>query len=369
MPDTYVNPFTIQQNNAVPSNPFWSGMVQGQTERQAQPFIGMAQQSQGLDLQKKQIETGEFADPRSVAARMTGQDLTTAQNQSKTSMVPVQEDAERRRIAEEIRALPDMTNEKIEKARLATMNAKGAPQRELFSELGSLYEPMSQAKGEQEKAFLYLGAINRWEQTHPGIKLPDNLRNYSPGIESDIAAIRHAQIYTTEQVGKERVGHITGQYGQQREETQQGGANYRAEIAARAHMYGADKSAERVQGQETPPKAVARLRRELSQNPDQPEKMDEYRAHLEDQWQQQTQRDPGLTILRIRSLTAESPQEKQQAQKQYDQMRNQFFGEKGIYLDAPESGTVKAGKDGKKYRYKGGFGRDWRDRKNWETVE
>jgi hypothetical protein len=150
------------------------------------------------------------------------------------------------------------------------------------------------------------------------------------------------------------------------EEMQQRGANYRAGLAADADRDVADKRGSLVQ--ETPAKARARLRRALSQNPDQPEMVDEYKTYLEDDWTTQTQRDPGLTLLRIQALTATDPAAKEQANSKYNELRQQFFAEKGFHLNAPPAGTVRRHPERGMIRFKGGFGRDPRNLDNWESV-
>lgn len=326
----YVNPFGIQQNNAVPSNPFWSGTIQGQTERQAQPFINNAQQSQGLDLQKKAIETGEFADPRAVRARMSGQDLQAAKNESGLRNQPTMEKYEKARLDEEIRSLPGVTDAKIAQAQEATRMAQTAPHREMLHDLGQLY-PVMQKASEQEKPFLYLSKIEQMKAK--GIKVPDNLAQYDPRHLGDLAALYHAQIMTPEQVGKERV--VDQQGANHLEGIAMQGANSLAvaETSARAHIEGARLH---VQAGETPAKAEARIRKELRKDPGNEESRRELSGYLEEKFDKSFQKDGLGNMLQIQAM---QDKEKMNQYLSYrEQQKARLFMNEGLYGDIDAQG-------------------------------
>lgn len=326
--DQYINPFGIQQNNAVPSNPFYSGMVQQQTQQQAQPFIDMAQQSRGLSLQKQGIETGEFADPRAVRARMSGHDLTATQNESKIAMQPKIDEHERKRLSEEIRAMPGMTDAKIAQAAEVTRNARSAPHREMLMNLGQLY-PMLQKASDTEKPFLYASAVERMKGL--GIQVPKNFQNYDERFLPDLAALYHNQIFSPEQVGRER---IVDQQGRNNLDVQ--ALRNEGQLAVQnAHNSGSLRVAqERGAVAETPQRAEARLRRELRANPNNEEAGRELKGYLEERFDQRFQKDGLGNMLQIQA--SQNPE----AMKKYliyrEQQKARLFMDEGIYgnLDA-----------------------------------
>lgn len=324
------NPFTIPQYNAVPNNPFYSGAIQAQTEAQAAPFRQMQQQREGLDLQRRTIETGEFADPRSVDARMSGQDLIAAQNKSKTRMVPKQEEAEMKRLDEEIRSLPSVTDAKIAQAQEATRNARSAPQREMFSQLGQLYPVLSKAS-ETERPFLYLSAMKRMEQL--GIRVPDNLKNYDERHLGDLAAIYHAQIFSPEQVGKERITQMGNDNRLDVQALHNQGNVEVANINAGAHRYAADAHREAA---ETPAKAMARARLALSKNPDDQNAQRELRGYLEEEFDKRFQKDGLANMLQIQA--ANDPAKQQRYLVYREQQKARLFMNEGLYGDIDTKG-------------------------------
>lgn len=357
MPDQqYTNPFGLYADvNPVPQNPFWSGMMGARNQMTAQPFIDMMEQSQGLDLMKKGMETGEFMGQEAQGVRSQQRRAAGAESQFKIDTLPNDAKLRNEQTAQELRSLPYMTDQKIEQAKLATQNAKAAPQRELLSELGQLHEPLSQASP-QERPFMYLSAIERWKQTHPGVDVPPQFRMYNDSILPDLAAIRYAQIYTPEQVGKERQIRLQGDEAMRRARLEGNDKVRTALIGYDTHVDTAEAMRER--SRETPPQAVARLRRELTAKPDQPEKIDELRYHMEDQWNTEVQRDPGLAVLRMQAMTAEDPKRREELMSRYDDQRWSFFAEKGIYLPRKFKG--------KTWRYTGSYGGNWKDQKNWK---
>lgn len=326
----YVNPFGIQQNNAVPTNPFWSGTIQGQTERQAQPFINNAQQSQGLDLQRKAIETGEFADPRAVRARMSGQELTAAKNESGLRNQPTLEKAERARLDEEIRSLPGVTDAKIAQAQEATRLAQTAPHREMLQDLGQLY-PVLQKASEQEKPFLYLSKIEQMKAK--GIKVPESLANYDPRHLGDLAALYHAQVMTPEQVGKERV--VDQQGGNHLEGIAMQGANSLAvaQTSADAHIRGAQIHANNA---ETPAKAEARLRKEMRKDPGNEDTRRELAGYLEERFDKSFQKDGLGNMLQIQAMQDKGKMNQYLSYK--EQQKARLFMNEGLYGDIDAQG-------------------------------
>jgi hypothetical protein len=153
-----------------------------------------------------------------------------------------------------------------------------------------------------------------------------------------------------------------------REQIQQSGATDRANIAADATRYGADQSRGRVQ--ETPQKAVARLRTHLARNPEDIDSLEEYQSHLEDQWDKFTQRDPALMLMKVRAMSNEDPKIQQQAAAEYNRARKQFFSEKGIYIGKqPQINSVRQHPTLGSIRWVPGWNRDPSNPEHWQRVD
>lgn len=321
----YVNPFAMYQNvNSVPNNPFYSDMMRHDFQKQATPFIDRMNQSGNMDLMKKGIETGEFASPEATQARMTGHQKRTAENQSYMSMQPHRDNAEQARLAAEIEALPYLNKEKIEKAKLMARQVEGTPMKELYATLGQLYDHMKDAKPE-EQGFLYANAINRFQQTNPGVEIPPPLRVFRPDMIGDFAAIRHSQLFTPEQVGRERVQHIQGGYGENVANINANRAVDVANIQARAHVQGAQAGRESM---ETPQRAMARLRRQLRDDPNNEEVQREYSGYVASEFEQRFSRDPRAQMMAVQANS--SPEKAKEYEMFKEWAQSQYMEDQGI---------------------------------------
>lgn len=336
MPD--INPFSISKDNAVPSNPFWSGVIQGDTEREAAPFIQNAQQSQALDLQRKAIETGEFSDPRAVRARMSGHDLTATKNESEGRLTPKREEAEVARLREEVRSLPHITDAKIAQSQQMTNVAEGTPYHALHGTLASLYPDIHDKPLDQQMQ-AYSGAIRKWKQENPRAQLPahfdpDNMMtgdSFKKIIMPDIQHMFLGGQNTPEQVGKERIVALQGnnQINEQRVRNQ--GSQTVAEINADAHVRGAQLH---LNSGETPPKAIVRLQKELRQNPDNQEAQRELTGYINSEFETRFSKDGRGQMLAVQ---ANSDPKASEMYEQYKAWKKaEYYGEHGI--DQPGAG-------------------------------
>lgn len=331
---TYANPFGLYQDqNPIPSNPFMSEWNAIQNRQTAQPFINQAKENGDLELMKRRMETGEFMSPEAQGARMSQFPLQQQMNESKGRMIQPEENAQRERLSQEIRALPDMTDQKIAQAQLAVQQAKGAPHRELLSELGQLYDTVKDASP-ADRPFLYQSALSRWQQTHPGSEVPEQFRAYREEFLPDLAAIRHAQIYSPDQVGKER---LTSMQNQSAQSIAQGNNQTQVQVGAghdAAHLAAVGAQ---VKAQETPPKAISRLVGELRKDPNNEGSKRELSYYLSTEFETKFAKDGRAQMLAI-SANGDTPQAQQAAQtlEQYKSWsRAQYYGEHNI--DTPGS--------------------------------
>lgn len=354
----YSNPMQMFQNvDPTPNNPFWSGMMGARNQATAAPFIDMMQQSQGMDLAKKGMETGEFMSPEAQQVRQKEQ-------QAKGGKA----DFDIESYKQQIRGLGPEMDARIAKAKDITTRLQGSPYQDFLTDLGQMHDTLNDTP-EEQRPNVWAGAVQRWQMTHPGLQVPENLRQYTPEHMKDVAAIRFNQLNSPEQVGKERLELMRQDAGMNRETQQQEGATARARIAAEASRYGADKSSDRAQAAETPQKAIARLRRTLARNPKDAESYDEYKSYLDDSWQKEKAQDMTFAMLQIRAMNAQDPAQQEEAVKKMEELRNKYYADRGVYLGAPPDGTVQAGKGGKKYKFDGGFGKNPKDKSNWKEIK
>lgn len=354
MPDAYLNPGSaIDINAGQGDNPFWSAFQGARREQMLQPFVDQARQSGQMDLMRKQMETGEFLGQEAQQQRSLQRRSDMATQQSNIDLQPARTKRELRQIDEDIRSMPGMTDAKIAQAAEITRNAKAAPHREMLSQLGQMYDVLKDAP-EADRPFLYAGRIKQMQGLGIDVakELPE-FANYDPRHLPDLAAIRHAQIFSPEQVGKERLTMLQGQ-------NQTGVANIHgnaardvANINADAHRDAARIAAE-PKVQETPPKAIARLRKQLAANPDDQESKDEYKYYIDDAWDKKQEKDISLMMLKMKVLNSSSEQERAAAKSQYDEAMYGFYTEKGIPI-------IKNG-----YRWKGG---NPAKKSSWEPVK
>lgn len=138
--------------------------------------------------------------------------------------------------------------------------------------------------------------------------------------------------------------------------------------ASDAQVRAAQERGDRPGVAETKDKAVARLRMELPRDPFNQEKIMEYRSHLEDIWGKNVNDDMGLAMLKFRALNSEKPEDQRKAAAAYEQKRQEFFAERGIYLKAPKDGEIRVHPQLGRLRWKNGYGRNPADLNNWERL-
>lgn len=327
----YQNPFALYQDqNPIPSNPFMSEWNATQNRATAQPFINQAKEQGDLELMKRRMETGEFTSQPAQNARMSQYPLQQQKNESATRMIQPEEDAQRTRLKEEIRALPGMTDQKIAQARVATQQAEGTPHRHLIEELGTLYDTVKDAEP-NARPFLYASALKRWEMTHPGSQVPEQFRNYDERFLPDLAAIRHAQIETGDQRGKEVLENLKGNVHQKGIETQ-GDA---ARDVARIHgIYSNAAATIHANAGESTDRQKSRLRTQLRNDPNDEESRTQLRSIVENEFNNNLQKDIRYTMLAAQATS--NPQAASQANVYRNQEKFRLFNSEGLYGDMPE---------------------------------
>lgn len=370
MADQYSNPFGMYQNvNPVPDNPIYSAFQGARNQMAAQPFMDIMQQSQQYDLAKKGMETGEFMGQEAIQQRSLGRQADMTKSRSTINTQPELDQTTILGEQEKRRAMPYATDAQIEQAKKLVMEAKAAPAREFISEIGRMYNMMSNAP-EQARPQLWAQTVQRWEATHPGAKLPPQYQIYNESLMGELQAINFASVNTPEQIGRERVAGLQQDSAiVQNHETNQTRIDA-AHIAAGAARDSAGIAAARPPTAESTDKQRARLRRELnSTHKNDPEKLAEYKMLVDDAWNKQVTARPALTLLEIQALTLEDPKARQQKEKEYRAVQAKFYADNGIYLNAPPAGTQRVHPTKGVIQFKGGQGLDPKDLNNWEPVK
>lgn len=356
----YISPFAMAQNqNPVQGNPFWSGMMGERNQQNAYPFMANALQGQEMDLAKKGMENQEFASPLAQRSRATGLQHGIQTKQSEMETLPFKTAADKLRYQEEIRAMPSLTDEKIAKAGEVMRQIKSQPHKELISSLGSLYDLLHKLPEDKmgpdgfvqssQRGQVYLRELARWQMTHPGVEIPEMLRRYdSHNTMGDLAAIRFNQLNSPEQVGKEKLAHIQGGYKLEEERMGNASAERRADTAAGAARYGADASRDRGQNQETPARALARLKREIRTNPSNQEAKDELEGYLQDGFSKYLKDHPETGNLQIMSMQGMNDPKKQiKYLERMEELQHDYYQGHGInkpirkYRIDPATGKVQ----------------------------
>lgn len=335
----YTNPFGMAQDqNPVPNNPFWSGMQGQRNQANAYPFMQNEMQSQMMDLSKKGIETSEFGSDLARRSRETALTHGIRTKEADMDAMPLRTQAELARYREEIRAIPNLTDEKIARAKQVVDGIQSQPHRELVAGLGSLYDMLHKMPEDQmgpdghvvssPRAQTYLREVARFKMLHPKVDIPQQLTQYDPkNTMSDLAAIRFNQLNSPEQVGRERIEHLRGQY--KLEET--GLDNTSRESVARgnnsATRYAADAAKVRSETPRTAAQIEHSLRERLNKTPNDAEA----KAELQSHWTQEFQKSLSGDIQYLQLAT--NPQTAEKAETYKSWRRAQFLHEKGVQAD------------------------------------
>ena len=196
---------------------------------------------------------------------------------------------------------------------------------------------------------------------------PQQMRAFLDSIANNPAQRRAISLENTKggyRLAEKELGELAHN---QRTEVEIAGRQNTTNTQAGASRYTADAARERTR--ESPAQALARLRSRLVSQPDDEASLEEYEMYVGDMWDKKVQSDMGVFILRNRALNAEDEKVKSQAIKDYNRMRSEFFAEKKLYPGAPKKGTISVDKTGKKWMFRGGgYGVDWKDKKNWEPT-
>jgi hypothetical protein len=192
----YENPMSMMTDPSVAmgggqSNAF-AGLLASQRQQQAAPFLQMLQQSQGLDLQKKQQDLQEYFSPTAQAARNSQRqqviDEGDVYSRTKDSKVTMEN--------EKAKLAPYLTGQHIEEAKkgaaLARHETASLPIK-YFSGAWSILEKLP----EEQRPEAYDNLVK--SSGFPREQLPQDLQSYQPTTMGHLAMARYSLIHTPEQ--------------------------------------------------------------------------------------------------------------------------------------------------------------------------
>jgi hypothetical protein len=345
----YMNPFGMMPNSQELGGPTSSlGMANAiGRENLSMPFIQMAQQQQGMQTQEQAMKLQEMQSPLAVQARQAALQKQQAQDQAATILAPEKLKMDLAQVTADLKSLPAMTEEKIEKAKSAAMEAKGKPAANLINQLGDLEGALEKAP-EGSRPMLYQHIIKQWQEMNPGAQLPRSLQQYNPEA---LKTLRFMKLHSIEQEQKLAAQAQKDVAAQRRTETTAGATVRAAEIAAEA-------TKERGAAAETPAKAIARLQRELRQDPTNQEAQAELQGLVANEWSKSKQNDAGLMILEMQAIQGDQAA-RQQYEAEYTRKYNRFLKERNITSGTPSVGRSDVERAGwpyepDKYNYRVG---------------
>jgi hypothetical protein len=269
----YMNPFSAIDPSQLGSGATVSqAAMAGAKATAAQPFIDMAQQSQGIDLATALQKFKEMMDPASVEARMSEQQLKGATNKANMELLPHQTAAAKAKAISDLELQPYMTEQKREEAIQAAREAQGKPAAALFAMGSEMYEAIEKVP-EPMRPIAYQQMLERWKAQNPGAPIPKGMETYTPKTMQGLGMMRYGQLNSVghqQGMAKQEADNaaaytrtmdstkMAGEFGLQRERIQQAGADRRKSM---------DDSKEKAL-KETIPNAIARTKRVLASSKD-----------------------------------------------------------------------------------------------------
>lgn len=327
----YSNPESMFQNvDPIKTNPFWSGVQAGQNQAQAQPGMDINRAMQIMGLRKQQMENQEFASPEAMEARRSGLLAKSAENKGIIDKTPDMTAAEISKARAEIKAEPAMTAEKIAKAEQAASAARGKPQEDLIHTIGNSYDSIKAAP-ESKRPELWSNAVSQWEQTHPGVQVPERYRQWSPDRMTDLAATRYAQLHTPEFEQKMAEGKQKGEFGVKEHQISAAATVGAASIHARSAEKINTENLEAGKGIAQPGQ-ILKLQKIMNDKESAPEEKQTAMAVLHDITQKEADleisKDPGLKGLGEKMIMAQTPEERSTLIKEMDARKEKIRTDK-----------------------------------------
>lgn len=233
MPSSYENPLAGMPDANIPSNPFWSGVNQNRREQMAQPFYDQAVQGGNLDLQKHQVEVGEFMSPQAVQMRESARAAELAKSKAETELIPGRTEVEKAKNNQILQTIPQETQLKLKENAQKISELEGKPVATFMKMGANLYSQIKDLPPAQQ-AQQYQNLIQQFQATHPGQQLPPAMQQFTAGTLDGLKSAYIMDMYSTDFQQKMAEGKQKGEYGVKEAGIHAGGTVAAASIAAKA---------------------------------------------------------------------------------------------------------------------------------------
>jgi hypothetical protein len=195
------NPFQPNEGMTGQYQGFSTGVEAARRNFEMAPLKKMEKERQGMQLERGRQLQKEFMSPQAIESRQSAYAPITASNQLKT--MQTQGDIEME---------PTVHAQKLSEAQQHLAETRGKPAGILLEELGNASESINKAP-EGMRPQLYQGIVQGIESRYPGMKFPDEWKQYNPGTAAHLNILHEASINTPKQAQAERSENIKGRWG------------------------------------------------------------------------------------------------------------------------------------------------------------
>lgn len=310
-------------NPNVYESPFMRAWQEERRVGQAAPFVDMARQSQGMNLDQQRMEQQEFMSPAAQQLRQAQIGAKTAEANYTTMTKPVQGEKDVASWRAEIEALPAMTREKIAKAEQNYNQIKATPQVQLYQSAAAMYDHLSKVP-EEARPLVWNNFVQRLRQTNPQAQLPPDMEQYSPELMANLGATKYALVNDIDQTQKRELEELKGQKTIQAAQISGNAHITAAQIGANGAVTAAGVRAN-TERPESPAQMEARLRDLVASGKASPEDKATWQSILEEKWQRFENQDAELKPLSVMSALRNDPALTQRYNSLRAQKRAQFM--------------------------------------------
>lgn len=242
------------------------------------PFLQNARSLSDMDVAKTQLQNSEFASPEAINTRMMQQRALGQQAQTTVENEPQRRSLENLTLQGQVQQQPTKNQMAMEQLGQQYAELKGKPERDIIDAGASAYM-MLKDQPPMVRPQMYQQIIQHYEQTHPGLKIPEKYRTYNENLlkvmnfmktAGDFEQQKKMQQVNTEVKGRETVAGINAGAGIKE-------ANIRAASAKTVAEIGAGS-------RETSDKLYLKLLRSAADGTIKPEERDMLPSLIEDQF-------------------------------------------------------------------------------------
>lgn len=310
----YENPFSAINPSDFGGNPGGPGFVnQWQTSvatekaEMAKPFIQMMKQRDEMELQKKQMEMGEFSSPEAVAARRQRMLLEGEKAGADRQRIAPELARDIEKAKQEVAQFGPEAKAKIAQADKIAADIKNEPIKKFFAAAADYGGILNASKADPlTKAADYKQFIKDFKDQNPDITIPPNMEQWSANTGRYLAQAKLVSLHSVAHEQELEKAHVAADATVEGHRISSAGTVRAAEITAGA----SEKNSERIYGS----------------------KSDQSDIKIEQLVTERLRRDTRLSTMGTRALLTKDPKEKQalndeiaQRESEIEQgVRNQF---------------------------------------------